>query len=224
MKPPNGIQMPLSKNSTPSHPGLVACLLLALTACVGLTGCFGFLKPSPSTGRHFVLTPLPAGDPPAALSGTKAFGIGQVRLPGYLFNTSLAVRKGGNEIEYSQSALWAERLDSGIQRVLASNMSALLHTDKVRVSSWRSEDVSAEVYVSVEQFDVDAGGEGVLLARWRILAPGGEKLLRSGESRFKRNGPQPEKDPSGAVATLSELITDLSRQLAQALGEATPNR
>jgi uncharacterized lipoprotein YmbA len=191
---------------------------------VGLTGCFGFLKPSPSTARHFVLTPLPAPDSPASASGTLALGVGQVRLPAYLFNSSLAVRKSTNEIVYAQSEFWAERLDTGIQRTLAADLAVLLHTQQLRLSSWRNEDVSCEVYVALEQFDVNAGGEGVLVARWRILSPGGENLLRSGESRVKRQGPDPERDPSGAVATLSELVADLGRQLAQAIGETTHKR
>jgi uncharacterized lipoprotein YmbA len=224
MKPTNRIQMAWPKISTPKRQSFAACLLPGLGVCVGLSGCFGFLKPSPSIARYFVLTPVPAADAPANAPGTIAIGIGQVRLPSYLFNSSLAVRRGSNEIDYSQSALWAERLDSGVQRVLAANLATLLRTQHVHLSSWRSEDVSAEVYVVIEQFDVDAGGEGVLVAGWRILAAGGEKLLRSGESRSKRKGPEPDKDPSGAVATLSELLGDLGRQLAQALSEATPKQ
>ena len=149
-------------------------------------------------------------------------GVGQVKLPAYLFDTSLAVRKGTNEIEYLPSALWAERLDTGFQRVLAANLATLLPTDQIRLSAWQSEDVAAEVYVTIEQFDVDASGRGVLVAWWRILSPGGEKTLKAGESRLARQGPPPDADPSGAVATLSELVADLSRQLAQALKETTP--
>ena len=79
-----------------------------------------------------------------------------MKLAAYLFNTSLAVRKGTNEIDYLPSALWAERLDTGLQRVLAANLATLLPTDQIRLSAWRSEDVSVEVYVAIERFDVDA--------------------------------------------------------------------
>ena len=79
---------------------------------------------------------------------------------------------------------------------------------------------SGEVYVSLEQFDVDASGHGVLIAQWRVLSPGGEKVLKAGGSRLSRKGPPPGADASGAVATLSELVADLSRQVAQALREA----
>ena len=196
-----------------------AKLLLALAVCLSLTGCFGFLKPVRSNARQFVLTSLPAAEPGAATPDVLAVGVAQVKLPAYLFNSSLAVRKGTNEIEYSTTALWAEHLDSGIQRVLAANLATLLHTDQVRLSAWRSEDVSVEVYVAIEQFDLDSGGKAALVAWWRILAPGGEKILKAGASRLERQGPPPDVDPSGAVGTLSGLLGEFSRRLAQAVNE-----
>jgi uncharacterized protein len=190
-------------------------ILCSAMLSVGLTGC-SFLKPAKSTTRYYVLTPVAATQ---SGSGSLAVGLGQVKLPAYLFNTSLAVRKGTNEVEYLDSALWAERLDTGFQRVLAANLVIVLPTDQVRLSAWRSEDIAAEVYVTIEQFDVDASGRGVLVAQWRILAPGGEKILKAGGSRLTHQGPSPDAGASGAVATLSQLVADLSRQLAQALKE-----
>jgi len=104
--------------------------------------------------------------------------------------------------------------------VLAANLAAVLPTEQVRLSAWQKDDFAAEVYVTLEQFDVDASGRGVLIAQWRILSPGGEKVLKAGGSHFSRQGPPPDAGASGAVATLSELVADLSRQLAQALKEA----
>lgn len=198
-------------------------LWLILAACAGLTGC-RFLKPARSTARYFVLTPLAgpgaAGAPDRA---PLAVGVGQVKLPAYLLEKSLAVRQGTNEIEYLPSAFWPERLDHGLQRVLAANLSTLLRTDRIRLSAWRSEDVSVEVYVVLERFDVDSSGHGELIAWWRVLSPGGEKTLQAGESRLARQGPPPASDPGGATATLSDLAGELSQVLAQAIREtATP--
>jgi uncharacterized lipoprotein YmbA len=196
-----------------------ARLLLALAACAGLTGCFGFLKPAKPTARHFVLTSLPTSEAAGAPGGGVAVGIGPVKLASYLFSTSFAVRKGANEIEHLPAAFWGERLDSGLQRVLAANLAALIPTDQIRLSAWQIEDVSAEVYVAIERFEVDASGQGEIAAWWRILSPGGEKTLKAGECRRTRQGPAPDADPAGAVATLSELAADLSRQVAQAVKE-----
>jgi uncharacterized protein len=202
--------------------GRLAGLFLALAAAACLTGCFGFLKPARDVARRYVLTPLLAAGPVPVASGAPAVGVGQVKLPAYLFDTSLAVRSGTNEIQYLPMVLWAERLDTGVQRVLAANLAALLPTDKIRLSAWRHEDVAAEVHVALQQFDVDSSGRGVLVAWWRILSSGGGETLKAGESRFSRTGPSPEVSPSGAVATLSDLLADFSRQLAQALRETTP--
>jgi uncharacterized lipoprotein YmbA len=196
-------------------------LLLVLATGLSLTGCFGFLKPARSTARHFVLTSLPAAAPATAPVGSVAVGMGPVKLAAYLFNTSLAVRKRTNEIDYLPTAFWAERLDTGLQRVLAANLATLLPTDQIRLSAWQSGDVSAEVYVAIERFEVDTHGQGVLVAWWRILSPGGDKTLKAAESRLARRGPPPDADPGGAVATLSELAADLSRQMAQAIKETT---
>ncbi len=196
-----------------------AGLLLAVALVIISSGCLGFLKPAPSTARHFVLMPLTATNGTAPNPGGLGIGVGRVKVPPYLFDTSLAVRKSTNEIEYLSSVLWAERLEHGFQRALAANLSALIPAGQVRLSAWRSEEVSAELYVTIQQFDVDRGGYGVLVAWWRILAPGGEKTLKSGEARLARPGPPPSADPSGAVATLSDLIADFSRQLAQSIKE-----
>ncbi len=204
------------------RPRLVARLLLALAVCMGLTGCFGFLKPAKPTARHFVLTSLPAAKQSATASGAIAVGIGPVKVPSYLFSTSVAVRQGTNEIVYLPTAFWGERLDIALQRVLAANLAALLPTDHVQLSAWQTSDVSAEVFVVIGRFEVDTRGQGSIVAWWRILSPGGEKTLKTGEFRRERQGPPPDSNPSGAVATLSDLAADLSRQLAQAVKEAAP--
>ena len=210
----------------PEFRTIAECLaaLLGLLALVGgVTGC-SFLKPAKPTALHFVLTSLPAAGSTSPAPAGLAVGVGQVKVPGYLFDTSLAIRHDTNRIEYLPSILWAERLDTGLQRVLGANLATLLPTDRVRLSAWRSEDVGAEVYVVINQFDVDASGRGVLVAWWRILSPGGEKTLKAGESRLTAEGPPAAADPSGAVATLSHLVADFSRQLAQAVREATASQ
>jgi hypothetical protein len=78
--------------------------------------------------------------------------------------------------------------------------------------------------VTLERFDVDESGSGVLVARWRIVSPGGEQVLEAGTSRLARQGPRPHDNASGAVMTLSALLADFSGQLAQALQETTSTR
>jgi len=214
---------PEPRNPRP-QPSRLGAWLVVIAACGCLVGCGGLLKPSGATARHYVLTPLPAAAATNPQPEALAVGVGPVKLASYLSNTSLAVRQGINEIEYFPLTLWAQRLDTGVQSVLAANLAALLPTDQIRLSSWHSQDVAVGVYVNIEQFDVDVGGRGVLVARWRILSPGGEKTLKSGGYRADRQGASPSEDSSGAVATLSGLLADFSRQLAEAIRESASPR
>jgi uncharacterized lipoprotein YmbA len=196
-------------------------LLLAGAVALGLAGCLN-LKPARATARYFVLgsTAGPAAARPApGAAPARSLGIGPVKMPLYLLKSNLAVRKTTNEVEYLETAFWAERLDHGFQRVLAADLAALLPADQIRLSAWRREEVSEEIYVTVERFEVSAAGQGTLVAWWRILSPGGEKTLKAGQCRASRQGPPPGTDPEGATATLSELVTDLGRELAQALNQ-----
>jgi len=127
------------------------------------------------------------------------------------------MRQGGNEIVYLESVQWAERLDTSLQRVLAANLGTLIPTDRVRLSLWAPEAVAVEVEVSVERFDVDSRGEGVLMAWWRVLSQGGEKVLASGRFSATRKGPPPNTEPGGAAASMSSLAADLADKLAQAI-------
>jgi uncharacterized lipoprotein YmbA len=144
-------------------------------------------------------------------------GIRPVKMPGYLSTKSFAMRQGSNQIVYLESAEWAERLDSALQRVLAANLSTLIPTDQVRLSQWAPETVAVQVEVNVERFDVDSRGEGVLMAWWRVLSPGAEKVLASGRFSATRSGPPPNADAQGAAASMSNLAADLAEKLVQAI-------
>ena len=135
-------------------------------------------------------------------------------MPDYVSEKAFAMRTGTNEIVYLDSIEWAERLGTGLQRVLAANIGTLLPTDQVRLSMWGAEAVAVEVDVTVQRFDVDSHGQGVLMAWWRILSPGGEKVVASGRVSATRQGPRPNKDPRGAAALMRALAAELTESRA----------
>ncbi len=198
----------------------LANILLAGTVALALAGCT-ILKPSGIAPRSFVLTPAATVPAEPGHSSMEVVGMGFVKLPGYLLNRSMAMRRGTSEIIYLESAIWAERLDSGFQRVVASNLSTLLPETQVRVSTWRPEEVSAAVYITVDQFDTDDHGQCVLKAWWRILSPNGE-TWKTGQIDASRQGLSPITDPAATAGTLSELAAELSRDLVLALESTAP--
>lgn len=191
--------------------------LALMSATLGVVGC-SFLKPPAAGPRSFMLTALsaPAGSQSTA-PATLTLGMGLVKIPGYLLRRSMAVREDGNEVVYLNNAIWAERIDTGLQRVLASNLGALLSTDRVRLAPWRSDDISVEVHVQVERFDVDVEGEAMLTAWWRVVSRSGREVIDSGHFSASRSGPAPAKDPGGAAASLSALAAEFSQELAQTI-------
>ena len=132
----------------------------------------------------------------------------------------MVVRKSTTEIEYLETALWAERLDQSFRRTLAENLSLLLASDRAYLSASERDRVALRVSVSVEQFDVDAQGRGTLLAAWRLNAAGSEKPIKSGQARLIRPGPAPRGNPQAIATTLSALLAEFSRELAPALRES----
>jgi uncharacterized lipoprotein YmbA len=195
---------------------LGSLFIVAGIALLGVAGC-GFLKPTGISPRSFVLTALSDSSQPPGRPPTRAVGLGFVKLPDYLHWKSMAMRRGANEVVYLETARWAERLDRGLQRVIAANLTTLLPALQIRLSAWRPGDVSTEVYVTVEQFDVDAGGQCVLIASWRMVTPAGEEIQDAGRFRATRQGPPPDSDPEGATRSMSELVAEISQSLAEAL-------
>lgn len=190
----------------------IAALISALA--VTSSGCLN-LKPAADTSRYFVLTS--PSDTPVASSAGPSVGLGRVEIPDYLQPKRIAIRKGNNEIQYSDTLQWAERLDRGIQRTLRANLASLLGSTNLAMSAWRRSDVQAEVYVSVLRFEADEHGQVILEARWRVMSSGGEKGLHLGTSKITRRGPSFAENPDGATAALSQAITDLSREIAVAV-------
>lgn len=198
------------------------CAALALCG-LGLAGCLS-LKRVTDPARFYVLSAMPAGTPDTvAPRGDLAVGLGWVDIPAYLLDRRIALRRGANEIDYSEYHRWAERLDKGIQRVLGANLSSLLPSDRVLLSAWQSAEVRAEVYLSVQRFECDERGQVVLEARWRIASPGGGKTLLASHSRLTRQGPVFRADPEGAIGELNQALADLSREIAAAVQSVSTN-
>jgi len=200
----------------PSRYPLMLCLVCGAGLLV--SGCF--LKPVRVSTHRFMLAPIPASEQASTAAEPLSVGVGFVKMPPYLLRKALVVRHGPGEIEYLEEALWGEKLDQTFQQTLAANLSTLLPSDRVYLSAWERDQVRVKVLVTVEQFDVDTKGRGMLIASWRITAPGTDKLLKNGQSRLARTGPPPRRNPQVIVTTLSALTAEFSRELTQAVQQS----
>jgi uncharacterized lipoprotein YmbA len=200
--------------SAQSPAAVFPCALLLFI--LAFTGCQS-LRPVTDLTRYYVLSASAAASTRDYSNQALTIGIAPPELPGYLQNSRIAVRTGTNEINYSEYRQWAEHLDKGIQRVLASDLSTLLPSARVISSAWQSGDVKAEVYVSFQRFELDQNGDATLECEWRILSPGGGRVLRLDHALINKKGPPLANNPTGAVHSLSEALADLGQKIAAAL-------
>lgn len=189
--------------------GLITAAAILLCACANF-------KPVVHNVRHFVLTPTAPpneSDPPNGPN----LGIAKVVLPGYLLQDRLVIRRGGNEVQFTDNLRWAEGLEKNIQRVLAGEIAALTGSSNAYQLSWRRNEVSAEVHVTFDRFEFTSDGKAVLNAKWLITNPGAERTIYSGHTELSRQASSLFANPDEAVATLSALLGELCREIAGAL-------
>ena len=168
----------------------------------------------PVTEQYVLSTELPVTRPVAVGQSDLAVGVAAVEIPSYLLDRRIAVGRATHELTYLDNDRWAERLDKGMQRVIAANLEALLPSDRVFLSAWRRGEVSTEVYVSIRRFETDEDGRIVLEAHWRITSPGGERTWRADHLLVSRKGPSFRADPQGAVGILSTALAEVSARIA----------
>ena len=197
-------------------------LSLILVLCAAgalLTGCL--FKSARVSTRHFVLSPISTNEPAPPGTANLPIGISPVKMPYYLLPDSLALRHSATEIDYLEDALWGERLDKSLQQTIAANLSKLLPTDSVYLSDWPSDQVKAKIFVTVQQFDVDDKGLGIMIARWRITTSAAGPVTKSGQVHLTHSGQPTVGKPQAIANTLSELTADFSRELVKAIREST---
>ena len=205
-----------------NRPIYLHLLLVLCSAGLLLGGCV--IKPARVQTRHFVLAPIPAPEHAPTTAQPLAIEAGFVKIPSYLLRDSMVVRKSADEVEYLETALWAERLDQSFRQTLAQNLSVLLASDRACLSGYERDRLVVRVSVNVEQFDVDTEGRGTLLATWRLTSVDADKPMKIGQAHLTRPGPSPRGNPQAIATTLSALLAQFSQDLAQSLHESAQAR
>jgi uncharacterized lipoprotein YmbA len=217
------------------HPRLPALLagrlLLLLSFGCAVAACSTF-KPRPDASRFFFLTPYAAEDSPASTANLQAaapgtpvpaptVGLAEIGFPVYLERPELATRVAPNELRFSTNSRWAEPLGPGFTRVLAADLSARLGPQRVVRSPWYgTTHLDAVLEIEIDHFEPDTtSGTARVVAHWTLREPHGQRVMRGGTSVLER--------PLGAaahhtaaVAALSQVLDDFSRDLAQAVLQA----
>ena len=179
-----------------------------------LTGC-GTTSPS----RYYTLSPLTGGGEEIHNPVDRyrlSVEVEPIELPKYLERPQIITRLSPNKIQPAPFDRWAEPLEDGFLGVLVENLSHLLWTDKIAVTSW-AESRHSQYRVSVEiiQFDGQLGKDVFLAARWTIYDKEKNHILLDKRSSLK----EPSGTPSyeALVSAESRLLTYLSREIAEGI-------
>jgi uncharacterized lipoprotein YmbA len=185
------------------HSSLSAFAVMVLTAC-------STFKPVKDSAIRHLLEPLV---PERVLTASSpAIAINRPSIPSYLDRMQLIMRKDG-QLMLSQHDLWAESLDVGISRVLASNLSRLTGCMNIQpVESFSTLDYTHLLEVRITQFEPDTANQMILQGIWKLQPVTGEETR---SHFFRLIVPISIFQPSmtARVSAMNQALEALSRQI-----------
>jgi uncharacterized lipoprotein YmbA len=196
---------------------VIVCLVL-------LGGCLGTRTQKPTD--FYLLQPLNSSIEEQGTISDEGIvlGIGPVRVRDYLNRPQIVTRTSTNEITIHEFHYWGEPLNSNFTTILAQNLSVLLSTDRILIFPYRSKQElppDYQVAVDVIRFDGEPGVEATLLAQYYILEFEKNQRKQIATRQPSLSKPLTDKSFETLVATMSELVGDLSREIAEQIKNAS---
>lgn len=178
-----------------------------------LSGC----GTSPSS-RLYVIEPMAVTGSTDTVAGL-TIAVGPITLPEHLNRKEILTHDEPYRVNAAAFDRWAEPLDQGIIAALAENLSMLIPTDHVvTYLSDGAQQVDYTVQVRVIRFGVEPSGEVELKAAW-VIRDSADGPATRGKARYSEQ--RPGSDVVDIVAAMSRAIEQLSRDIADAINEAS---
>lgn len=207
------------------HPSIAFILVVVVLA----QGCVN-LKPRENDMRFYVLRANASETPAASNNEAQGVSIGlrRLQLAEYLDSPRIVVRKGSNEVQFSDNHRWGEDLGSSINRVVASFLKMQPSVDHVDVVPWTpgmQHDYVVEIQVvqfegivaSASRNDAPKKMNVHLTAHWLIVDPATNSILRRGTTDESVGDWTTDMYPN-LVSGLEQALEKLSKDLVGAVG------
>jgi len=201
---------------------LTGTVLMILFIFLG--GCLG--KGTQKPTEYYLLQPLNSSMEEQGVAAGEGIvlGVGPVRARDYLNRPQIVTRTSTNEITIHDFHYWGEPLSTNLTAILAQNLSVFLSTDRIIIFPYRSKQelpLEYQVAVDVIRFDGEPGVEAKLLAQYYILEfkENEKKQIVTRQASFSK--PLADKSFETLVAAMSELVADLSREIAEEIKAAS---
>ena len=186
----------------------LGCILASLTGCLP--------RPLADPTRFYVLSTETALATPG--SGAPTIQLREVELAAYLQSRPVIVRRGENEIEFREFALWGEPLELGIARVLREELLARGAAGGVTTSSRRtSGNHDYTLAVRVLACEGHASGDVAFRAVWSLTRQASEAERVAGGDFRATDLTWDGKTEASLAAQLSQAVAALASEIASAL-------
>ena len=183
------------------------------TFCLLLTGLVTACGSTPRSDYYM----LSANARGSMGSEGPSIGVGPVSVPEYLKRREMVLNRSANRLDLADFDRWAEPLDAGVLRVTALNLSLLLKTQQVQTFPWRRSNLpDFGISIAVVQFSMK-GRQALLVAEWTVTEPATGTAVMQHISRLENSAAG--GDPEDVAAAYSDLLKDLSKEIATAITE-----
>ena len=194
----------------PIHVAIMICWL-------ALAGCLG--GPSGPTNFYMLspLSPTQAGTSAATAEGRIRIGLATVVIPEYLNRNEIVFNLDNTVYQLAEFNQWAEPLNDNLTRVLAENLTNLLHGDSIDVFLASDSSIPADYRLEVDvlRLDGNLGGQVVLISQWALLETEQDNLILMRRAEYQE--PAADNTYKGLVLANSRTIERLSRDMAAAI-------
>ena len=197
----------------PKHLAIMICWL-------ALAGCLG--GPSAPTNFYMLspLSPSQAGTSPATAEARIRIGLETVVVAQYLDRSEIVVNLDNTAYQLAEFDQWAEPLSDNLTRVLAENLTNLLHDDSIDVflAAESSIPLDYRLEVDVLRLDGNLGDRVTLIAQWALLEAEEDDLKLMRRSEYQE--PAADKTYKALVLAQSRTVEKLCRDIAAAVKKA----
>jgi uncharacterized lipoprotein YmbA len=178
----------------------LAALALICTGCASTQDAHLYVLSSPE------IAPATTDTPPIVIN--------TVSIPSHLDRPPIVTQASDTELAYSEFHRWGGSLDDNIRQTLAQNLAGLLGSDLIFANP-RNAPISAETQVDlwITRLTGELGTSATLQAKWSVRANEHAPTIKT----FKKEIPVNGEEPRHYVAAQSQLLADLSREIAAAI-------
>lgn len=191
----------------------------AIAALIGVLSACSSSGPATTYYSLFSSKQLQASADQNTNTVTQPIGVGLVRLPGYLDNSSIVSISEGQKLNVSGYHAWAEPLAEAATRTMAGNLQRILPDTQVLAFPW---DVRArpdlQLKIEISQFDGVRGDEVHIEARWSIYSYSKKTRVHSGY--FELSSSLSSSDYGAYVSGLNTLLDAFSIAIAEQVSKA----